>query len=227
MILNKCARRVLEIVREHKLTRVDSENLIRVIKECGYEIKEFRPYSNEDKTQKLLEVLNIKEFANGEDALTYADLDYRIVFISKMLSEKEKRIVLSHELGHICLNHMCSKKYIKGQGIEQEKEANEFSHYLLDGSFIFKACMFLNNYRERVIAIIAGLLVAVFGINYVIERIENTNNNLTYYITENGEKYHEKGCKHLDVKSGLKSGKREKLEKDGFSPCGDCLGGLQ
>lgn len=213
-------------IKEHKLKTIDSENLIRVIKECGYEVRDYRPYSNEDKTQKLFEILNIKEFANGEDAFTYADLDNRIVFVSKTLSEKEKCIVLSHELGHIFFKHMSSKKYIKGQEIEQENEANEFSHYLLDGGIFFKLCKFINNYRERLIIAVIGIIAASFLLGYVIDILDNRQNNITYYITENGGKYHEEGCKHLDGKSDLETGKREKFEKLGFAPCGDCLGGL-
>lgn len=213
-------------IKEHKLKTIDSENLIRVIKECGYEVRDYRPYSNEDKTQKLFEILNIKEFANGEDAFTYADLDNRIVFVSKTLSEKEKCIVLSHELGHIFFKHMSSKKYIKGQEIEQENEANEFSHYLLDGGIFFKLCKFINNYRERLIIAVIGIIAASFLLGYVIDILDNRQDNITYYITENGGKYHEEGCKHLDGKSDLETGKREKFEKLGFAPCGDCLGGL-
>lgn len=214
-------------IKEHKLKTIDSENLIRVIKECGYEVRDYRPYSNEDKTQKLFEILNIKEFANGEDAFTYADLDNRIVFVSKTLSEKEKCIVLSHELGHIFFKHMSSKKYIKGQEIEQENEANEFSHYLLDGGIFFKLCKFINNYRERLIIAVIGIIAASFLLGYVIDILDNRQDNITYYITENGGKYHEEGCKHLDGKSDLETGKREKFEKMGYTPCGDCLGGLK
>ena len=213
-------------IKEHKLKTIDSENLIRVIKECGYEVRDYRPYSNEDKTQKLFEILNIKEFANGEDAFTYADLDNRIVFVSKTLSEKEKCIVLSHELGHIFFKHMSSKKYIKGQEIEQENEANEFSHYLLDGGIFFKLCKFINNYRERLIIPVIGIIAASFLLGYVIDILDNRQDNITYYITENGGKYHEEGCKHLDGKSDLETGKREKFERRGYTPCGDCLGGL-
>lgn len=225
--MNKRARKVLGFIREHKLKTIDSENLIRVIKECGYEVKDFRPYSNEDKTQKLFEALNIKEFANGEDAFTYADLENRIVFVSKTLSEKEKRIVLSHELGHIFYKHLANKKYIKGQGIEQENEANEFSHYLLDGGIFFKVCKFINNYRGRIAVTVIGMIAASLITGYVIDKFDNQKDNITYYVTDNGERYHEEGCKHLDGKSDLETGKREKFEKMGYTPCGDCLGGLK
>ena len=224
--MNKCAKKVLGFIREHKLRTVNSENLIRAIKECGYEVRDYRPYSNEDNAQKLFEILNIKEFANGEDAFTYVDLENRIVFVSKTLSEKEKCIVLSHELGHICFKHMTSKKYIKGENIEQENEANEFSHYLLDGGIFFKLCKFINNYRERLIIAFIGMIVVLLVSGYMIDRLNSRKDDITYYITENGEKYHEEGCKHLDDKYDLKTGNREKFEKQGYTPCGDCLGNL-
>lgn len=225
--MNRCAKKVLEFAREHQILRINSENLIKAITDCGYEVKYFRPCATEGKAQQLFEILNIKEFADGEDAFTYADINNRIVFVSKTLSEKEKCIVLSHELGHIYLKHMCNKKFIAGQNIEQEKEANEFSHYLMNGGWFFKMCMFLNNYRGKIILSVIGVILTITILGYLVGRISSGEENNTYYVTENGEKYHEKGCKHLEDNNILKSGKRNKLEDSGYSPCGDCLGNLQ
>lgn len=64
------------------------------------------------------------------NGFTYADMEYRFVFVNKELNENEKKLVLAHEMGYIVCGHFTHAP-ILGNSVIEEGEANQFAHYML------------------------------------------------------------------------------------------------
>ena len=138
------------------------------------------------------------------------------------LSEEEKLMVLAHEEGHIYCEHMNTSPII-GRDVQDEYEANEFAHYLLNPSTSAKAKNSLRQHRKAAcISVVVLVLLAslVTGLCY-------TNKEKTYYgeyyITATGNKYHEKDCIFVKDKTNVHRMTVEEYESGDYEPCKVCL----
>lgn len=218
--MNIYRRKANKFISKFSITSISSEALIEAIEKCGYKVIRYRSYSNNDTIHDLMEQLDILEFADGEKAFTYSDSQNRFVFLSKDLSEEEACILLSHEAGHVFLNHT-GRKIISGQDITNEYEANEFSHYLLKTGILRKIRFNIAKNKTIYItaAVIASALIvsAYFCINAFLP------GDTVYYISENGEKYHRKDCIYIKGKNNLKKYTLDELKNMNYSPCKVCI----
>lgn len=126
-------RQVSAFKTEYTLSSVTYEALWDATERMGYTVVEFSPTVPDEAVDRLVHALKLQEQIQSNRGFTYASGNHRIIFIDERLSEKEKLIVLAHEVGHICCGHM-GRVYVLGQDVVEEHEANQFADYLLSGT---------------------------------------------------------------------------------------------
>ena len=112
---------------------------------------------------------------------------------------------------------------IIGRDVQDEYEANEFAHYLLNPSTSAKAKNSLRQHRKAacISVVVLVLLASLFtGLCY-------TNKEKTYYgeyyITATGNKYHERDCIFVKDKTNVHRMTVEEYESGDYEPCKVCL----
>lgn len=218
--MNIYKRKALEFYKEFKISQLTVDSITCAIQKCGYKIIEYVPFSTDNKAYALLSELGIIHIANTEKSFVYADNLYRILFIAKGLSEKEKLMLLSHEAGHIYLNHMSRKNLISGEDIAIENEAREFSHYLLTCNRSFSLISKISQHKGVVIGGVLSFLFLVIFLSVLIPQIYTSN---IRYVSPMGEKYHRYECVTIKNKDSLTKNNKKKLESLGYTPCDLCL----
>jgi hypothetical protein len=164
----------------------------------------------------------LQEYVSHSKGFTYADKNYRIVFIHEDLNEEEKTKILAHENGHIYLGHFSSSQVI-GKDVQEEYEANEFAHYLQTDSVSTKLKANIVKHKKTYIVLVSVLLVFAI-IAAVVGYIENEKQYYgEYYITETGNKYHERDCIFVKDKNNIRRLTVEQFEAGEYEPCGTCL----
>ena len=210
--------RAKAILRKYKLGKVTLDNLVFIIEDQGYEIIE---YSLGEKNN-ILSSLNLEDYAQGCKAFSYNGNGLKFVFIRDDTSADDKAYALSHELGHIICGHM-SKNITSPLDVEEEREANEFAHYILHPDLI---TLFVSKYYENkkiatVAIIVAICIIITIPIGSFL--IKQSSYYGEYYITETGSCYHEKNCIFIKDKKTV----RRLTERDYYSakydPCQICL----
>lgn len=209
-------------MRKYKIEDVTYLSLKNAASEMGYTIIEFNHISNEKNVQIIIDSLNIQEITTHSKGFTYADKNYRLIFINENLNESEKVLVVSHELGHIFCSHLNSET-IMGKDVRDEYEANEFSHYLLNQGVLQKSCRAFVKNKRKLTAVLTVLAIAtsLIGATAIYRREESYSGN--YYITETGYKYHKKECVFIKNKTNVKRLTREQYETGKYAPCKMCL----
>ena len=147
--------RAKAILRKYKLGKVTLDNLVFIIEDQGYEIIE---YSLGEKNN-ILSSLNLEDYAQGCKAFSYNGNGLKFVFIRDDTSADDKAYALSHELGHIICGHM-SKSITSPLDVEEEREANEFAHYILHPDLITLAVSkYYENKKIATVAIIVAICI--------------------------------------------------------------------
>lgn len=148
-------KEALSFRKEHKIKKASYKVLSEITEKLGYTVILFDPLHNDENVAKLAGALSLGGELLKSRGFTYSSGEFRLVFINDGLSEKEKTIVLSHELGHITLGHT-GRAPVIGHDVQEEFEANEFSTFLLkcDSSvFMFFNC------RKPLVAVIAAVIL--------------------------------------------------------------------
>lgn len=163
---NDTKRIVDRFITEYKIAKADYDILADISDLLGYTVVEFNRRVNSKDVTTILNNLLLHDIILVSDGFTYADNEYRLIFINEDLSQKEKTIVISHELGHIVCNHLKSS-VIAGNTVTDEAEANEFSHYLLHPSFFDRIKNYIIRHNEKfalgtVIAVVLIILAIIF-----------------------------------------------------------------
>lgn len=209
-------------IKENKLISVDYPALKSAATDMGYTIIEFNSIFNENDVETVIQNLSLGKSALKSRGFTYVSEEYRLVFVNEDLSNEEKLLVLSHELGHIVCNHFSSSPII-GNDVKEEHQANEFSHYLLKANGFRKIKTLMSVHRKAFIASVI-MLCLIFGslAGYFIIRNENVyTDNL--YVTSTGQCYHKKECIFVKNKTNIQKLTKEDFEKGTYSPCDMCL----
>ena len=110
-----------------------------------------------------------------------------------------------------------------GKDVQEEYEANEFSHYLQTDSVTTKMQNGFIKHKKTYIVVIAiavvlAIVLAIFG---YIEKEKQYYGE--YYITETGNKYHERDCIFVKDKTNIHRLTVEQFEAGEYEPCGTCL----
>lgn len=127
-------KKARQFLIKHRLKKVTLSTVKLAAKTEGYTIVEFNNLVNDKDVNILVEALHLKEYVRTAKGFTYADGNYRLIFLHEDLNDSEKLLVLLHEIGHIVLGHLTANSVI-GNDVLQEHEANEFSHYVSNRSF--------------------------------------------------------------------------------------------
>lgn len=209
-----------KLLRRYYLSDLSLDNIIYIINDYGYDIVEYTDNGSESK--QLLQSLELLEFAKMNKAFTYSDTSTKIIFIREELNAKEKLYVLAHELGHIVCKHTDKKASFSGN-VEDEREANEFAHYIMHPNLITRMVSAVYMHKTlSVISLIAVLLAAVTGFTlYSIKKEDAYYGN--YYITESGTKYHTEECIYVKNKNNIKRLTVDEFEANEYGPCKVCL----
>ena len=216
---NKGKVKAKEFLGIYGTSEYSSERFKDILEEKGYTTVEFGSSSESD---TLISELKLKNYADSSRGFTYADSNYRIVFIDENLSEDEKRIVLTHEAGHIFCEHF-GKASIIGKDVTDEFEANEFAHYILIPTVADTLKDFIK--RNRIKIFFCMVLLAIISIltAFAINRYRDNKYYGDYYITATGTKYHTKDCRYIDNKESKSRMTNEEFESGYYDPCSDCL----
>lgn len=201
--------------------RADFAGLRQAVEKLGYTVVDFNHIYNDEAVQQLIDALQLSEQSLRSRGFTYADANYRLVFVHEDLSEEEKRMVLAHEAGHIYLGHMTCTP-ILGQDVREEFEANEFAHYLTADP-LWAVRSYITKHRKAVAVLCAGLLLAAAVTAVVALVVTQRQYYGEYYVTSTGNKYHEEECIFVKDKNTVRRLTVEEFESGAYEPCRTCL----
>ncbi|MEE0265750.1 MAG: ImmA/IrrE family metallo-endopeptidase [Acutalibacteraceae bacterium] len=198
------------------------KNLRNATEKQGFIVVEFNHIYNNDTVQALIDALNVSDDILRTNGFTYADRDYRIVFVHEDLNEQEKLLVLAHENGHIFLEHISSQSII-GKDVREEYEANEFTHYLLERNVGVKLTEVIQKHKKMFLCTLSALLLLLVGVVIFIAVNNEQQYYGDYYITATGSKYHEKNCVFVKGKTNIGRLTEEQFESGDYQACKVCL----
>ena len=217
---------ILKKVKQFKKTFgfVDctTDNLRATIEAQGYTVVEFNHIINDEAVQTLIDSLKLSDSILRTKGFTYADPNYRLVFVHEDLSDQEKMVVLAHENGHIFLGHLISVPII-GKDVNEEYEANEFAHYLLNKTVANKLGAMISRHKKKLLCLVIALLLLVSGFFIFQWKNREVKYYGEYYITTTGNKYHEKECIFVKNKTNVSRLTKQQFDNGDYEPCQTCL----
>ena len=187
--------------------RAEVSDLKAICRDYGYEVIEYgSPTSLE-----LMDSMGLERYTEKGRALTVCWGSIHLVFVDSAMSENEKRLALAHELGHIISGHLFDPGE-KDYNVEQEYEANEFAHYMLNPSPNLRALIWLRRRWKILAAVLAAVLIG-----FLIWE----NADIGYYVTKSGTKYHKRNCEYVRDRGNVK----RIFDISGYEPCSACIKG--
>lgn len=217
-IASREARQFLLPLHLHCFSSADLEQALLL---RGFTLVEYNRTSNDRDITTLLNALHLSEYAAQHAAFTYADANLRIVFLQENLSEQERQILLSHELGHVCCHHLESA-HPTLTGVVEEQEANEFAGRLITYN---KRCRLI---RKALLGIAVLCCVAVLTVFLLRGSNHNTTRTLPgsdeVCLTHSGECYHQSDCTFVQGKDNIIYVTLDEAESSGYKPCQFCCG---
>lgn len=228
-IPKKIAKKIL--LHNHITSNPDTSILQKLITNNGFTIIQYNKYSNTSDINDLIKKLNVENMITTKDSFIYLSENIRLLFINADLSIQDKTILLRHELGHICDPHINLPDHIYSK-IKREDFANEFSYHLEHPSFIIKTISTI--LKHKLLIILGALLLIISAFVFYVAcnnqtSLPSSTNNVNtesaiYYVTPLGNSYHRKFCKHIKYRNNALQISLNDAEKDGYSPCLDCIG---
>ena len=217
------AKRAAEsILNKYHLCTATLDNLINIIDSLGFQIIDFSMSDNPSSINDLIAELHLEMLVESGTAFLYKKGDIKILFVYEQLSIDEKRYALAHELGHICCGHLRDTGTV-AVSLEEEYEANEFAHYILNPSNTTRVRLWVRNHRRQTVSMVILAIVILLSIA-IIHQIRTESSYLgEYYVTESGEKYHIETCLSLRGRTGVKRLTKEDYESGKYQPCQICL----
>jgi len=209
-----------ELLSKYKLPHITLENLIYIIEKQGFSIVEYSKQNNTTEVLALIEELKIQPYIASGQAFTYVCGDMKMVFLYEDLSASEKLFALAHEEGHIACGHLNNSSI---GNIESEHEANEFAHYLLHPSLYRKVLAYLYNHKKATIMILIAVVVLTISLFSIAHFSKVTSYHGEYYVSSNGNCYHQKDCLTIVGKKGVRRLTTKDYGAGTYDPCKVCL----
>ena len=233
-------QKALQFLREFAFYTPSLEDLLTVLKKQGFDIIEYSLYDNTEAVEKLITALNLEKNILTGKALVYKSGDIKLIFVCEDLSADEKLYALSHEEGHIYCNHLQEGNV--SYSVEEEREANEFAHYVLHPTLPQQIVAFVKNYKKISVAICCLIFVAIITIAGIVHTLVSTFTKDVhygdkhyvqssssepyqiedYYVTLSGTKYHAKNCRYIKGRD-TKVLPQDKAKNSKYQPCKVCL----
>lgn len=208
--------------KTYGIRQVSKNQLLDILEKLGYTVVEFQNVCNDEAVCTLIEKLQLSDQIANSKGFTYVGDQYRFVFVNECLNEEEQMIVLTHELGHIYCKHF-SHCNIIGNDVKEEYEANEFTHFVLNPSFIQKSQRLFCIYWKKIL-LLSCISFFILGSIFFWQRKEKEKTYYgTYYITEYGRKYHQQDCIFVKNKTTIHRMTKEEFASHKYEPCQICL----
>ena len=220
------------------------------LKSMNFKVVRFSHGRNSDNVLKLLENINMTDFAEDKESFYYNDDFKKIIFALENLPDDDLLVLLVHEIGHIYCDNTILRDMASDTNIQREKAANDFMHYVLDIR------------QPPNIPLIAGIIIAVlfiiWAVTYKPQSIPDIeiHNTVEYglgitsastnapaatsvpsstlatdptpnhaealvYVTKSGKKYHSLSCWHISGKETTEL-TVDDAQNIGYEPCKDC-----
>lgn len=222
MTSREIKHKVKEFVKEYQLQELNAASLCLVMEQQGYTIVKYNHIENESDVSELVDALGLREMVERSKGFTYADLNFRAVFLHEDLSEKEKLMVLAHEEGHIYCGHLSSVPII-GRDVQEEYEANEFAHYLLHSSLARRTMNRRKGNKRLTYAAAAAAAMLLLISAFLVFRKSNRPVYADFYVTETGFKYHKRDCIFVKGKDNARPITESEYYSGEYRPCGVCM----
>lgn len=216
-------KQVRQFRRRFQVRQCTAQALEDIFKEQGFTLIEFNPVLNDEDVATVIHAFELEEMVARSRGFLFMDNNHRLVFLKEGLTEEEKCLVLAHEEGHYYLGHASGSAFI-GRNVTQEFEANEFAHFLLQGSFKERIRDSAARHKKAIIAGVAAVAVGCGGVTASHE-YEKYRERQIYegdnYVTMHGEKYHLKTCVTIEGHETRRLTK-EDVEAGTYEPCSVC-----
>jgi len=208
-------------IKKSGLTGTAYSELKKAADTLGYTVIEFNSHINDKDVDTVIHNLKLTDHIAKSKGFTYADSEYRLMFINEALNDEEKQLVIAHELGHIACEHF-SKSPVIGNDVKEEHEANEFAHYLLKKRS-GNSKKFSATYRRILISTIILLCLSVgAAITYLLIQNQSIYKD-GLYVTSTGKCYHRSECIFVKNKTNSEKLTKADFESGIYSPCDICL----
>lgn len=207
--MNTVKSMVKQFKREYKVPRkLTSMYLESVLDKMGVLLVEYSQYINEPDVETLLRSIHKLDIAKTVDSFYHIDKAKKIVFVKEGLNEKDRVMLLLHEIGHIYCDNTIIRNSIQNTGPQKEKAANDFMNYILKSKSSNKAII--------VTAIILSLSMITSSFYYYNNILQQT-----VYITQYGNKYHRSDCSYIQSRE-VREITLFEAEKLNLAPCKVC-----
>lgn len=214
-------KQVKSFRRKYNMRDVNVDSLKNTLSKQGYTVVEFNSIINDENVSSLIDSLKLDDYIRNSKGFTYADANYRLVFVNEDLNDEEKTLILAHEEGHIFCKHFRNQNVI-GNDVMQENEANEFSFFLRNPSLGEKIYTNFKKHRVAIVSICLALIIAVIGVASYYSISKEQSYYGEYYITSTGSKYHTKNCVFVKNKTNIQRLTEEAFESGDYEPCEMC-----
>lgn len=121
---------VKKTIDKYNLSRITPGEIRNVITANGYLILRFSP-DEDSETMRLIEHLDLEEYADVLDSFSYRSRDRRLVFIRKNVSDEEFLYLSCLELGRI-LTYTDTFDGVLGTSPDDNASAFEFAYHMTD-----------------------------------------------------------------------------------------------
>lgn len=212
-----------DLLCKYQVRSPSLDSLVFLAKQLGFEVVEYSKNKRESSATELIQELSLQSFADAGKAFVYRNQDIKLLFVCDSLSNDEKQYAIAHELGHIVCGHLKNGSSCTAS-MEEEYEANEFAHYLLRPRVGVRSRVWVKTHRFIsvcvLVILIASIIVAFIAKRNALERTYYGE----FYVTESGEKYHNKDCSVIKGKSNLHRLTIDEYESGKYAPCQVCIG---
>lgn len=215
--------KVSQFRQDFNVKKCTTEKMEEVFRKQGFTLINYNPVLNDEDVATVIHSFGLEEMILRSSGFLFMDKNHRLLFVKEGLTEKEKLLILAHEEGHYYLGHASGMAFI-GKNVTEEYEANEFVHFLLQGSMFERARGTIARHKKVVIAIVAaaaiggGAGIATHEYGKYRERVIYEGE---YYVTTHGEKYHLKNCVTIEGHETRRLTKAD-VEAGLYEPCNVC-----
>ncbi len=182
-----------------------SKDLTDILKKQGFSLYEYVPLSN--KSEILFGRLNCVNMANANYSFSVCSDETNLCCTRKLVTEKEKILLLMHENLHIFMGDVKKDSTITPF---QEKTVTDL-HFIVD--FILNA--------RRYVRLISVILVTVLILSGIHHFTYSKSTEAYFYVTPGGTHYHKEDCDFITINPKSYKISAEDAIKS-YLPCSKC-----